>query len=69
MFSRMKLAKTVPLLFLFMISALSAASADTRPDVSWYTANPEADEFYIDDEAGLFGLWVLMSDAVGDYIA
>jgi hypothetical protein len=37
--------------------------------VSWYTANPEADEFYIDDEAGLFGLWVLMSDAVGDYIA
>jgi hypothetical protein len=52
------------------VSALGAplpASAGVAPDVSWYTDDPEAEIFYIDDEADALGLWVLMSDRIGDY--
>jgi hypothetical protein len=51
----------------FAFGAALPASAGVAPDVSWYTDDQAATEFYIDDEADMFGLWYLMSDKISDY--
>jgi hypothetical protein len=62
-FSCNRRAGTTLLLAASVVAAALAAApalADIEPDVSWYTANPEADVFYLDDAADLLGLHGLM---------
>jgi hypothetical protein len=70
--TKIKIAKTALLAALLAVMSVLGttlpASASVAPDVSWYTDDPTATEFYIDDAADALGLWVLMSDKIGDYV-